>query len=132
MALDSNLPFLDQDEAHGERTTGIGDGFAEPDSGTVTLTKGKTVSVVFEGDKALAEAFSKAINAAQRAREEKARLDTAAAAKKKEGLFYEKREGEERVLMKKEEARSRAAEVRPLLGGTQEARHPGWSSEVFE
>lgn len=59
----------------------------------------------------MAQKLCGAINSAQRAREAKAREDTVQMAKKKEGLFWEKREQQERLLMKKEETRSRSAEV---------------------
>jgi hypothetical protein len=59
----------------------------------------------------MAQKLCDAINSAQRAREAKAREDTVQMAKKKEGLFWEKREQQERLLMKKEETRSRSAEV---------------------
>lgn len=60
----------------------------------------------------MAQKLCDAINSAQRAREAKAREDTVRMAKKKEGLFWEKREQQERLLMKKEETRSRSAEVK--------------------
>jgi hypothetical protein len=59
----------------------------------------------------MAQKLCNAINGAQRAREAKAREDTVLMAKKKEGLFWEKREQAERLQMKKEETRSRGAEV---------------------
>jgi hypothetical protein len=59
----------------------------------------------------MAQKLCDAINGAQRAREAKAREDTVLMAKKKEGLFWEKREQAERLQMKKEETRSRGAEV---------------------